>query len=235
MTADKFDFDAPDCTCGYKDGVIARNMCGHVPPCPVYARWYALAEAKNGPGAPSQIPPVGSLIYVASRASLPRLSAMWRELRAGGWPIISTWIDEAGPGQTDDMGELWRRIESEIERSVGLILYAEPGDFPLKGALIECGIALGKGKRIGVVLPGVQLAAPSMWPIGSWIRHPLVSVCDTLEEARAWVSPAATEPSQKELREMVLLLFDFTNGPSKILQLTDRQCEIIKWASDEKG
>lgn len=35
----KFDFDAPDCTCMYKHGHVARNMVGHTPPCPVYLRW----------------------------------------------------------------------------------------------------------------------------------------------------------------------------------------------------
>jgi hypothetical protein len=35
----RFDFDAPDCTCAYRRGIVARNMCGHTPPCPVYERW----------------------------------------------------------------------------------------------------------------------------------------------------------------------------------------------------
>lgn len=52
-------------------------------------------------------------IYVASRASIPARSQMWRDFRASGHRISA------------------------------VILYAETGDFPLKGALIECGIALG--------------------------------------------------------------------------------------------
>ena len=39
--AAKFDFDAPDCTCEYRNGIVARNMVGHTPPCPVYERWQA--------------------------------------------------------------------------------------------------------------------------------------------------------------------------------------------------
>ena len=41
-------------------------------------------------------------IYVASRVSR---AEMWRGYRdEGGVPIVSTWIDEAGDGETDDFG-----------------------------------------------------------------------------------------------------------------------------------
>ena len=36
----RFNFDAPDCDCEYRNGVVLRNMCGHSPTCPVYQRWY---------------------------------------------------------------------------------------------------------------------------------------------------------------------------------------------------
>ena len=107
-----------------------------------------------------------------------------------GWPIVSTWIDEAEIGQTADLEELWRRIVAEIDSSCGVILYAEPGDFPLKGAIVECGIAIGKGKKIGLVLPGVALSVPGMRPIGSWMMHPLVKICATVEKARHWIEAA---------------------------------------------
>lgn len=41
FTLKKFDFDGPGCACQYKEGVVLRNMCGHHPDCPVYARWKA--------------------------------------------------------------------------------------------------------------------------------------------------------------------------------------------------
>lgn len=126
-------------------------------------------------------------VYVASRASLPERPAMWRGLRAAGWDITSSWIDEAGEGQTACFTGLWKRIEEEIRRSRGLILYAEEQDMPLKGALIECGIALGMGKPVAVVLPGVRLEPRSMRPVGSWLAHPLVSIHETLEAAHAAV------------------------------------------------
>lgn len=45
----KFDFDAPDCTCEYRRGIVARNMVGHVPSCPVYERWMAEIGRPNDP------------------------------------------------------------------------------------------------------------------------------------------------------------------------------------------
>lgn len=126
-------------------------------------------------------------IYVASRASVPARSEMWRRLRESGWNITSTWIDEAGEGATEDFTELWWRIGAEIAKSAGLVLYAEREDFPLKGALIEAGMALGMEKPVYVCLPGILLGARTDRPIGSWIRHPLVHRVETVEEVRRYL------------------------------------------------
>lgn len=123
-------------------------------------------------------------IYVASRASKPERGEMWRGLRAAGWPIISTWIDEDGEGATADFADLWTRIEREVTTATALVLYAADGDFPLKGALIEVGMALASGVPVFVVLPGVELEPRSMRPVGSWMAHPLVSVARGLDAAR---------------------------------------------------
>jgi hypothetical protein len=117
-------------------------------------------------------------IYVASRASIPERGRMWRQLRSGGWPIISSWIDEDGEGATDSFADLWQRIEFEVAASCGLILYVEPSDLPLKGALVEVGMALAAGKRVFAVLPGIELEQRSMRPVGSWLAHPGVSITD---------------------------------------------------------
>lgn len=124
-------------------------------------------------------------VYVASRASNPERPAMWRELRARGWPIISTWIDEAGPGETADLGELWQRIEREIRGSRGVVLFAQAEDFPLKGALVEVGMAIGAGLPVAVVLPDGVEDWRSCRPVGSWVRHPLVQFRATVEGAMA--------------------------------------------------
>lgn len=122
-------------------------------------------------------------IYVASRASNPCRPAMWRSMRAEGARICSSWIDEAGEGETSSLSELWQRIADEIRQSVALVLYAEQEDFPLKGALIEVGIALGMGKPVIICLPKVELSPRSFRPIGSWINHPLVTRIDAVHEA----------------------------------------------------
>lgn len=128
----------------------------------------------------------GPLLYVASRASLAARPAMWRDLRAKGWRICSTWIDEAGEGETGDFIELWSRIEAEVRAADGLILYAERDDFPLKGALIEVGMAIGMRKPVAVVLGGAPFLEPrSLRPVGSWLYHPRVELYGTVEEARA--------------------------------------------------
>jgi hypothetical protein len=132
----------------------------------------------------SFVPSVGT--YIASRASLPARSAAWRRLRdVDGWKITSTWIDEAGVGETADLGLLWVRVKAEISRSERLVLYVEPEDFPLKGALVEVGIALAHRIPIRVVAPGVALDPVSFRPLGSWVRHPSVILCDTMDEALA--------------------------------------------------
>ncbi len=139
--------------------------------------------------------PDGFAIYVASRASIPARSAMWRQLRETGAPIISTWIDEAGAGETKDLSELWARIEAEIRRADRLVLYVEPEDFPLKGAFIEVGMALALGKPVYVVLPGVTLQPGNWSPLGSWARHPLVQFADDAQSAVTMVEAGFAFPA----------------------------------------
>lgn len=114
-------------------------------------------------------------IYAASRASVPARPAMWRKLRDLGVNIVSSWIDEAGPGETASMSDLWSRVVREITTCDRLVLYVENGDFPLKGALVEAGIAFGSGVPVYVVAPGV-LIAPDWRPIGSWLALPTVTL-----------------------------------------------------------
>jgi len=122
--------------------------------------------------------------YIASRASLPERSAAWRKLRdVDGYKITSSWIDEAGAGESSDLGELWSRIENEIAFSERLILYVEPDDFPLKGALVEIGIALAHRIPIWIVAPGVAIDPVSFRPLGSWVNHWIVRFADTMETA----------------------------------------------------
>jgi hypothetical protein len=82
--------------------------------------------------------PSGAGVYFASKVThAPR----WRALRDRGVPIISSWIDEAGEGQTADYRELSARCLVEIADATAVLLYCEPGEI-LKGALLEVGAAL---------------------------------------------------------------------------------------------
>lgn len=121
--------------------------------------------------------------YVASRASVPERPAMWREMRSRGVEITSTWIDEAGEGETACNTSLWRRIAAEVRAADYLILYDEPNDFPMKGALVEVGMAIGMERRVMVVAPDVVLEPKSLRPLGSWAMHPLVTFHPTMRHA----------------------------------------------------
>jgi hypothetical protein len=117
-------------------------------------------------------------IYVASKT---RYAPRWRQLRADGHPIISTWIDEAGPGETADLAEFWQRVVSEIASCERLILFAEEGEV-LRGALIEVGLALAFKKSVTVF---------GSIPWASWQDHPLVSRVADEAAALRWRGPAA--------------------------------------------
>ena len=88
-------------------------------------------------------------IYIASKT---KHAPKWRALRANGIPIISTWIDEAGEGETSDYADLWCRCISESKNAAALILYVEEGDV-LKGAYVEMGAAVGAGVPVFAVGP----------------------------------------------------------------------------------
>jgi hypothetical protein len=168
-----------------------------------------MTDDKEAAPAQPALEPFG--FYVASRASLPERPAMWRRLREKCMRINSTWIDEDGEGETHDLGELWERIWQEIAASEGVILYAKQEDFPLKGALIECGIALGMGRPVAIVLDCVELEPRSLRPLGSWAKHPACKFVDHWSGAiahirrfnadrRAPISPAALGEGEGGIR-----------------------------------
>jgi len=86
-------------------------------------------------------------IYVASKT---RHAHFWQDLRGAGAPIISTWIDEAGEGESADLHDLWDRCISESKDCDVLIVYREPQDV-LKGAWVEIGAALAAGRPVYAV------------------------------------------------------------------------------------
>lgn len=114
-------------------------------------------------------------IYVASKT---RHAPMWQRMRdLCGYRIISTWIDEAGVGDTQDWPDLWVRCIREASQADILMVYAETGDI-LKGAWVEVGAALASGKPvIGVGCDGYSIR-----------HHPLfhsMTLSDALTRLRA--------------------------------------------------
>ena len=132
-------------------------------------------------------------VYVASRASLPERGEMWRALRASGIQVNSTWIDEDGPKASRDLSDLWDRIRREVTSAGRLILYVEPDGFPLKGALIEVGMAMAAQVPIYVVAPGVVLDPRNCRPLGSWVKSPLVRFVPDIASA---LLPTDRSPEQ---------------------------------------
>jgi hypothetical protein len=120
-------------------------------------------------------------IYGASRVVW---APVWLGLVKRGVPIISSWIYEAGQGETADLSELWSRVRQEISQCRALILYVDGmDDFPLKGALVEVGMAIAFNKPVFVVLTDVELEPRSMRPVGSWLHYKGVLRCETMQEA----------------------------------------------------
>jgi hypothetical protein len=110
-------------------------------------------------------------IYVASKT---KHAVQWRMLRQLGYNVVSTWIDEAGPGETTDRADLWLRCIAEASTCDLLILYREDGE-TLKGAYIEMGAALAH--NIQVMFVGFKE------PTFSFLDHPLVTCHQTVGEA----------------------------------------------------
>ena len=122
---------------------LCRTPCGLPKPCPCENRINqiaaAIASAHERGRAEGRAPKQG--VYVASKT---KHAGMWKALRSEGFPVNSTWIDEAGPGESADLADLWRRCISEASNARAILVYRAPGDV-LKGAWVELGAALACG------------------------------------------------------------------------------------------
>jgi hypothetical protein len=110
-------------------------------------------------------------IYIASKA---KHGPRWRALRAGGARIVSTWIDESGPGETADFADLWLRNVTEAVWADVLIAYREPGE-TMKGALVEIGAHLARG--------GARVFWVGEEDGYTVFRHPCVRAFSSFDEA----------------------------------------------------
>lgn len=126
------------------------------------------------------VPPVGGGIYTASKT---RHADKWKILRAEGWPIASTWIDEAGAGETACFTDLWRRCVWEASQADALLLYREPEDV-LKGALVKIGAALSNG----VPVYAIGCEEFTFAKAAGWVA------CASIEEALERIQAQLTTP-----------------------------------------
>lgn len=112
-------------------------------------------------------------LYVASKSCHgPKWQAARVPLAELGVDIISTWIDESGEGETASLTDLWVRCVDEAASSDLLVAYHEPGE-EWKGAFVEIGAALAADRWVYVIGR----------PPGSWINHPRVTVCASVDDA----------------------------------------------------
>ncbi len=116
-------------------------------------------------------------IYTASKV---RHAQMWKSMRDNGIDIISTWIDEAGPGESMDMVDLATRCIKESSEADALLLYGEVDEI-LKGALLEVGSALASGKKVYCV------GTFASYPRGL-SYHPNWINCNSIEDALAMMN-----------------------------------------------
>ena len=107
-------------------------------------------------GSESTPPLAKSGIYIASKT---KHADRWRFIRdKAGTPIISTWIDEAGEGESKDLHDLWRRCIAEASSCRVLVVYREDAEI-LKGGWVEVGAALAVGTPVFAVgLSGFTIA-----------------------------------------------------------------------------
>mgnify|MGYP003382679592 CR=1 FL=1 len=88
------------------------------------------------------------MIYMASKACH---GPEWRNLRdQGGFPILSTWINESGVGEISDWPDLWTRRIQEASQAKVLIVVRRDNEV-LKGAWAEVGAALAHGVPVFAV------------------------------------------------------------------------------------
>jgi hypothetical protein len=119
-------------------------------------------------------------IYVASRT---RYAGMWRGLRAIGAPIAASWIEWTDTPTA--LRDHWVQSITEVGDAAALIVYcggAIAGEEPLpETALLEIGGALARGVPVFVVGPLV----------GTWMQHPLVTRCVSMDDAIAQATDVA--------------------------------------------
>lgn len=115
-------------------------------------------------------------------------AAAWRTFRSMGYPIVSTWIDEATLEVPVTPRDRWLRNRDET-RAAALVLVSWPNESLSADALVEVGMALGRGGRVFIAGPHAHL--------GSWVWTPGITLCadmvDAAHAAKAYVDTLKPE------------------------------------------
>lgn len=171
---------------------ICREQCAHRGEMPCFNVGASIGEDLPWPPPLCDDPGCVTLAQVAIEAACPTIADQvaregiyvaskavhgheWRALRASGYPILSTWIDESDLGQTNDWTDLWIRCVREASQAAALVLIRRDQE-TLKGALVEVGAALANG--VPVLAVGIEDLSVR--------HHPGVIRC--ADELTAWSS-----------------------------------------------
>ena len=110
-------------------------------------------------------------IYIASKT---KHAPKWRELRANGLNIVSSWLDVGEIDRPEEYRRLWNCCILEVSASDLLIVYCEPGE-TLERCLVEIGSALASsvpiyciGRCTSVVADEVSDASFHHRPLWHW-------------------------------------------------------------------
>lgn len=112
-------------------------------------------------------------VYLAGKTRLaPRFRDVRDVWRDRGAIVMSTWIDQAGEGETEDFGVLWADCVWQASMADLTIAVHEDGDV-WKGTFIEVGAALAFHHPVYVVGR----------PPGTWIHHAQVTIAESIDDA----------------------------------------------------
>jgi len=118
------------------------------------------------------------MIYVASKA---KHGQMWLDLKEKyQLPIKASWLNVYKEGMIEDYAAHWMTCISEVSSSRAVMLYHKQGEVQ-KGALVEVGAAILAGVPVFVFGDVIHDE------LGSWLNHPSVCRCSSVEVAVSMV------------------------------------------------
>lgn len=100
---------------------------------------------------------MSSTLYVAGgwnyRQDIPAIND---QLRAAGFNVISTWVEEENGIHTpeSDSVDAYRDLQQIAKADAVVSIMEKDGKYPYRGSWVEIGFALGRGKRVIIVCPG---------------------------------------------------------------------------------